>query len=256
MPDRARVTRSVLAEQVKEILLADILSGVYAPDSRIVETVLAREVGTSQAPVREALRGLEALGVVELTPFRGARVRRPDRDELIEAYVVRSEIESLGARLGVPRITDRDLKELSELAEQMHTAARAGDGRSVATADTAFHGLIVELSGNATLTRVWRSLEPLSRTYITLVVPGADPAWTADLHDPVLEALRRRDKRAVVRALRSHFNQASAMLASNLADPGTSPDSAAEAPSGAGSGPARRARLDNKRPRPRARSAS
>ena len=98
MPDRVRVTRSVLAEQVKERLLADILSGAYPPNSRIIETELARELGTSQAPVREALRGLEALGVVELTPFRGARVRRLDRGELIDAYVVRSAIESLGAR--------------------------------------------------------------------------------------------------------------------------------------------------------------
>jgi DNA-binding GntR family transcriptional regulator len=244
VPDR--VTRSVLAEQIKELLLEDILSGVYAPDSRIVETLLARELGTSQAPVREALRGLEALGVVELTPFRGARVRRPDRDELVEAYVVRSEIESLGARLGVPRISDRDIDELSDLAEQMHAAARAGDGRKVASADTAFHGLIVKLSGNATLTRVWRSLEPLSRTYMTLVVPGADPNWTADLHDPVLEALRRRDKRAVVRALKSHFDQASAMLASKLVEPGTSPDAATEAsPAGAGDA-ARHGRLGDR----------
>lgn len=245
MPDR--VTRAVLAEQIKELLLEDILSGVYAPDSRIVETLLARELGTSQAPVREALVGLEALGVVELTPFRGARVRRPDRSELVEAYVVRSEIESLGARLGVPRISDGDIEELSDLAEQMHAAAWAGDGRKVAAADTAFHGLIVELSGNATLARVWRSLEPLSRTYITLVVPGADPNWTADLHDPVLEALRRRDKRAVVRALRSHFDQASAMLASNLVGPGASQD--AGAPPDPAAGTARQARLGERRPR-------
>lgn len=245
MPDR--VTRAVLAEQIKELLLEDILSGVYAPDSRIVETLLARELGTSQAPVREALVGLEALGVVELTPFRGARVRRPDRNELVDAYVVRSEIESLGARLGVPRISDRDIEELSNLAEQMHAAAWAGDGRKVAAADTAFHGLIVELSGNATLARVWRSLEPLSRTYITLVVPGADPNWTADLHDPVLEALRRRDKRAVVRALRSHFDQASAMLASNLVEPGASQD--AGAPPDPAAGTAQQDRLAERRPR-------
>ena len=70
--------RSVLADQVKEWLLEAILSGSYPPDSRIVETAVAKELGTSQAPVREALRGLEALGIVEIAPFRGARVRRLD----------------------------------------------------------------------------------------------------------------------------------------------------------------------------------
>jgi DNA-binding GntR family transcriptional regulator len=73
------LSRSVLADQVKDRILEGILSGHYPPDSRIVETQIARELGTSQAPVREALRGLEALGVVEIAPFRGARVRRPSR---------------------------------------------------------------------------------------------------------------------------------------------------------------------------------
>ena len=86
------LTRSVLADQVKEWLLEAILSGTYPPDSRIVETAVAKELGTSQAPVREALRGLEALGIVEIAPFRGARVRRLEAAELLEAYVVRSTI--------------------------------------------------------------------------------------------------------------------------------------------------------------------
>src|SRR5664279_3372387 len=93
------VSRSVLADQVKDRILEGILNGHHPPDSRIVETKVARELGTSQAPVREALRGLEALGVVEITPFRGARVRHPSTSELLESYVVRSELESLGARL-------------------------------------------------------------------------------------------------------------------------------------------------------------
>src|SRR4029079_16726724 len=76
------VARSVLADQVRERLLEGILSGRYPPDARIVETQVARELGTSQAPVREALRGLQALGLVEITPFRGARVRRPTTQEL------------------------------------------------------------------------------------------------------------------------------------------------------------------------------
>jgi DNA-binding GntR family transcriptional regulator len=61
----------VLADQVRDRLLERILDGSYPPDSRIVETSVAKELGTSQAPVREALRGLAELGVVEKAPFQG-----------------------------------------------------------------------------------------------------------------------------------------------------------------------------------------
>ncbi|MFL5750859.1 MAG: GntR family transcriptional regulator [Chloroflexota bacterium] len=216
--------RSVLADQVRDRLLEGILTGRYAPDSRIVETQVAREVGTSQAPVREALRGLEALGVVEITPFRGARVRRPTRQELLEAYVVRSALESLGARLAVPQLADDDLADLAGYVQEMQAAARADDGHAVAEADASFHGRILELADNETLVRVWRSLEPFSRTYITLVVPGADPQWSADLHVPILDALRRRDAEAVVAALEHHFDEVSANMAERLPADEDGPD--------------------------------
>ena len=212
------LSRSVLADQVKDRLLEGILSGHYPPDSRIVETQVARELGTSQAPVREALRGLEALGVVEIAPFRGARVRRPSRREIIEAYVVRSTLEGLAARLAVPRLTDADLAELAGHLEAMQAAARDDDGHGVAEADARFHGRIVELAGNGTLLRVWHSLEPFSRTYITLVVPGADPQWSADLHGPILAALERRDAEAVVAALGRHFDEVSDNMARRWPD--------------------------------------
>src|SRR3954449_7185194 len=106
------LTRSVLADQVKERLLEVVLDGSSPPDSRILERAVPKELGTSQSPVREALRGLEALGMVEITPFRGARVRRLDTEELLEAYVVRSTIEVLGARLAMARLTDEDVDAL------------------------------------------------------------------------------------------------------------------------------------------------
>ena len=175
------LSRNLLADQVKDRLLEGILSGEYLPDSRIVETQIARELNTSQAPVREALRALEALGVVEITPFKGARVRRPARREIIEAYAVRSALESLGARLAVPRLTDDDLAELAGYCEAMQAAARAGDAHGVAESDARFHERLLEIGDNRTLHTVWTSLEPFLRTYITLVVPGADPQWSADL---------------------------------------------------------------------------
>ena len=207
------LSRSVLADQVKERLLEGIMSGYYPPDSRIVETQVARELGTSQAPVREALRGLEALGVVEIAPFRGARVRRPTKREIIEAYAVRFALEALAARLAVPLMTDDDVADLAACFDEMGSAADADDGHRVAEADARFHGRIVELADNATLAKVWRSLEPFSRTYLTLVVPGADPRWSAHLHEPVLAALRKRDAEAVVEALRRHFDEVSENMA-------------------------------------------
>lgn len=207
------ISRSVLSDQVKERLLQAILEGRYPPNSRIVETRVAREFGTSQAPVREALRGLEALGVVEISAFRGARVRRPTAGVLLEAFTVRSELESLGARLALPNMTDADLDELGGYIDEMRHAAAVGDSHAEAIADARFHGRIVAIAGNGTLERVWQNLEPFSRTYISLIVPGADRHRIAGLHDPVLAALRRRDPDMVAAALRRHFDDAGAMLA-------------------------------------------
>jgi DNA-binding GntR family transcriptional regulator len=211
MTDDTSISRTVLAEQVKDRLLQDILSGRYPPYSRIVETRVAREVGTSQAPVREALRGLEALGVVEILPFRGARVRRPTTVELLEGYVVRAELEST--------MTDDVLAELERLYDAMQLAAGSGDRHEVAVRDAAFHASVLHLARNTTLERVWRSLEPFSRTYITLVSPGADPQWTADLHIPIIRALRDRDAAQAVAALQRHFREASEHLASTWQGP-------------------------------------
>ena len=208
----------VLSDQVKEHLLEAILDGRYPPGARIVETRVARELGTSQAPVREALRDLEALGLVETAAFRGARVRHPSADELLEAFVVRSQLESLAARLAVERLAPADLDQLTGFLGEMRRAARIGDLHAEAVADAAFHGMIVEISGNAMLQRVWQQLEPLSRTYITLVAPGADRYRIADLHQPILDALRIRDSAYTANALDHHYTAVGAMLANLWAD--------------------------------------
>jgi len=214
----ASIPCSVLVDHVKYRLLQAFLAGQYPPGARIVETRVARELGTSQAPVREALRDLEALGVVETTAFRGARVRRPTAAELLEAFVVRAQLESLAARLAIPRLGDDDLEALDGLIRDMIAAAERGDVHAEALADAGFHGRIVELAANATLLRVWRTLEPYSRTYITMATPGADPRAIADHHVPVLEALRGRDPDVVTDVLRRHFEDAAATITRSLAE--------------------------------------
>ena len=211
MTSNASISRSVLSEQVKDRLLQDILDGRYPPGARIVETRVARELGTSQAPVREALRDLEALGVIQSAAFRGARVRRPSVAELLEAFAIRAELESLAARLALPRLSAEDLEVLEGYVTEMQRAAETGDAHAEATADAEFHAMIVRLSGNRTLERVWRTLEPFSRTYVTILAPGADRRGIADQHVPVLDVLRGGDPELVAGALHRHFDNAAAV---------------------------------------------
>jgi DNA-binding GntR family transcriptional regulator len=207
MPPDGPIERSVLGDQIKDRLLQEILAGRYAPGERIVETRVARELGTSQAPVREALRDLEALGVVEINAFKGARVRRPAKAELEEAYAIRAELEGLAARLAMPKMTEADFDELDGYLADMKNAAIAGDVHAGAMADVAFHARVVEMSGNRTLERLWRHLEPASRTYITLV-SASNVQRIADLHAPILAALRERDPERATAAYREHFEMA------------------------------------------------
>ena len=100
----------------------------------------------------------------------------------------------------------------------MQRAAETGDRHEVAVADACLPRPAAPARRQHTLERVWRSLEPFSRTYITLVAPGADAHWTADLHPRIIAALRTRDPEAVVVALRHHFDEASAHLADGWQD--------------------------------------
>ena len=209
----ARISRGILSESVKDRLLQRILDGHYPPGSRIVETRVAREFGTSQTPVREALRDLEGLGLIEISAFRGARVRRPSGEELLDAFVVRAELEALVIRSIVDDITPADIDQLEAFLDEMRHAAATGDVTADTAADSAFHGYLVERAGNSMLRRTWRLLEPHSRTYITLAAPGSDRPRIAEFHAPVVEALRSRDVVAAEAAIRNHFDLAKAMLA-------------------------------------------
>ena len=197
------LNRVVLREQVKEILLARILDGVYAPGDRLVETQLAGELGVSQAPVREALRELETLRFVVSEPFKGTRVRGVSREEVVEIYPVRAALEGLAARLAAERL-DGDVQPLRELFEAMFRAAEAGDLHEQVALDVEFHRRIVEVAGNRALLETWASLRIEGRTLITFLKADMDLLELAETHRPVLEALADRDPARAETSLRRH----------------------------------------------------
>ena len=202
----AAVTRTVLREQVKELLLQRILAGAYRPGDRLVETRIAQELGTSQAPVREALRDLELLRFVESEPFRGARVRAVSTAELAEIYPVRAALEEVAARAAAVRLEGRTTGLVAELSA-MRDAADDGDLHAFVEHDVRFHRLIVEASGNRILLDVWASLGLESRTAITAITAGIDHHELADKHEPIVAALAAGDPDEAAAAVRRHIEE-------------------------------------------------
>jgi DNA-binding GntR family transcriptional regulator len=201
----ARFERVILRHQVRDLLLSRLLAGHYEPGSRLVETRIAQELGISQAPVREALRDLEQLGLVVHEPFRGCRVREISVADLLEAFPVRAALEGLAARLAAAEISDDQLDALAGLIERMREAERAGDELAESTADYEFHATIVEAASNDVLTRQWEQLQPQARTFISIVLPASPLGSIADRHVPILEALARGAPDEAETAMHEHL---------------------------------------------------
>jgi DNA-binding GntR family transcriptional regulator len=198
------LTRTMLRDQIKEVLLARILEGEYAPGQRIVEMQVASEFGVSQAPVREALRELEALRLIVSEPHRGARVREVTARELAEVYPVRAALEEEAARAAAVRLGG-DVRALEAQYRAMRKAADRDDAHGLVTHDVRFHRVIVEGSGNQTLLHLWSSLRVEARTVISMVKDHSDLHEVAEMHRPLIEAFRSQDRARCGRMLRKHI---------------------------------------------------
>jgi DNA-binding GntR family transcriptional regulator len=198
------VRQYMLGDRIKDQLLQQILGGHLAPGSRIVETRVAREMGISQGPVREALRDLATLGLIDLLPYRGARVRLPDMTEIQEATWVRGELEALGAAVAASRVSEELLEEMRHLVDEMEDSATAGDAHLYVLKDVEFHRVIMRGSGNQTLERLWSLLEPLARTYLTVSKVHFPIDRSAEVHLRIIEALASGEPARAARAMRAH----------------------------------------------------
>src|SRR3954464_6495775 len=198
------VNRTVLSEQIKDVLMQRIVEGHYEPGQRVVELRIAEEFGVSQAPVREALRELEILRLIESEPFRGAGVRGGGAGELAESYPVRAALEELAAKLAAERLAGASAPLEAEI-DAMRAAAGDGDLRGFVRHDVAFHRVFVDASANRTLVGVWESLHVDLRTRFTLIQRLEDLAEVAESHVPIMEALDTGDAGRAGRLVREHI---------------------------------------------------
>jgi DNA-binding GntR family transcriptional regulator len=186
------IGRTVLREQIKEVLLERILRGELKAGERLVETRIATELGTSQAPVREALRDLELLRLVESEPFRGARVRAVGDEQLLAVFPVRRVLEELAAQEAA-RKANGDVSALVAEVEAMRDAALRGDWRSQLSHDLAFHRAVVELADNEVLLQCWLVLGVEVSTAFAVYWTYFDQLEMVDFHTPIVQAIRAGD---------------------------------------------------------------
>ena len=201
--DGKRLEHQPIGARIRNVLLERIVSGDYGPGDRLVELHLAREFGSSQAPVREALRNLEAAGLITIKPRRGSFVNDYHARAQHEIYAVRGALEEAAMRLAMPRLK-QDTRVLATHLEGMREAARNNDFDAVILHSVGFHRTILRASQNELLLRMWESLHVETHSRKTLLQPNMDMEGVAESHAPIFEAVEAGDVEAACRLSREH----------------------------------------------------
>lgn len=210
-----------LKDRAYAFIREKIVTGVLPPGERISDLDISKEMGVSRTPVREALARLETQGLVEQEPGFGPKVRRMTRAELVEAFELREILECGASAIAARRITDQELRELSELCDEYEaTVRRVGESRNegplnwrLSVLDIAFHLKIIEAVKNRSLIRAVGDIQLLTgilqrRADVPTVPHSERLHHVCTDHRDILRALETRDPSLVETTLQKHLQWA------------------------------------------------
>lgn len=204
--------RANFVDQAYQAIKQLIIAGELAPGSALNIDALARRLGVSNSPIREALRRLEYERWVETVPFRGARVRPLDEAELIELYEFREIIElaALGKLMdsggGQPKSAE-NLETLRSVVAEIAAAVKTGDAMEYLRADGQFHQAIVDMAGNRRLSDLFRTLVEQGRSFMLGRTPEAMARYREqpEEHAQLFEVIEQGDKSKALDMLKAHL---------------------------------------------------
>lgn len=198
-----------LVTEIAGQIVEAIGDGRLKPGEKVTELKLSREMGTSRAPVREALRLLESQGLIVSHPRRGFYVHAYDAKELEDIYDLRICLELHAAERALERMGRDDVARLEDQVALLHRLGAAGAARDQVAADYAFHRMICEIAGNERIVRLFDTLATELRAGIALIgVLYDDPARIAATHDPILAAIKAGDGDDLRDRLKAHLMDA------------------------------------------------
>ena len=213
MPEKYRTMQEIAYDAIRD----GILTGRHAPGQRLIADDLARELGVSRMPVREALHRLEVAGLVAITPHRGAVVSDLSENECVEIYHIRAVLEGLATRLATPHLSESDHARLAALLETMEAGVKTEDPERVLTVNREFHTLIWSAAGAPRLRELLENLYDTSQRLrnVSLLIPGRLEQITQE-HRLIAEALARRDPVAAERHANEHYEGTARRLLSSI----------------------------------------
>jgi DNA-binding GntR family transcriptional regulator len=197
-----------IAEQIAGSIRAAIAQGRIQPAARLLEASLAREMGTSRAPVREALSQLEREGLVIKEPNRGARVVELTEETVREVASLRGLLEGFGASLAAERLTVEQFTALEAMVKGMERAVQTAEYAQLVELDYQFHDFICRASGHRTLYETWSTISGKVRLYLsTTNLMYRNLKLVARGHGEIVAALRSRDALRASRVIQEHLGE-------------------------------------------------
>lgn len=200
--------RESLGRLAYERIKGEILDERLLPRQPLIEAELAAKYGMSKTPVREALLSLAREGLVEMSSFRGGRVRDFTADDAREIYELRELLEPFALRRAVPRLTDGDRRSLRALLDKAQAAAERGDRRELSRLNCAFHSSLVARCRNEKVIEILAHLQNQVRVMsMRLWNVRATHLWEAEQHRAILTAVEAGQADQAAELLGEHISE-------------------------------------------------
>lgn len=186
--------RSMRFDVLRQLRSA-ILHGAIKPGERLNESEIAREMGISRGPVREAILELQQEGLVEIEHRRGAHVVNLDPEVFRDLVDLRILLETHAVRIAAQRCTSSDYAELEQILARMRRAHEVGDIEKVVDYDLEFHRTMCTLAGNRLLLEAWEHLAGRLRLAMLLWIEHGidDIVQNVEMHQAFIDALKQGD---------------------------------------------------------------
>ena len=189
--DNLNFSPQMIGQQLAKVLMDAIVTNEIHGGEKLVEHQLQQKFGVSRSPIREAIRDLEKIGLVEIVPRKGTVVKEITKKDVREDYAVRAPLEGLAAKEAYSNMDERDLARLDKALESMRKAVKSGAMTGYWRTHADFHNIFINASGIGLLSTILRVLRIHSlRSRLVYPCPDEDLGASLETHEEILKRFK------------------------------------------------------------------